>query len=151
MNSTMSYLTPFRIKNSRNKDEELQLPTPIPEDKSSILIPDTNNDDGPLQNIIPEDNFVPSASVELIKDAAIANNRNLRSKSKIKLSPDELVGKRISLKWPDGKYYTGTVIRKCITKNHKSKGTHVVKYDDDNIEYYERLDVNQFDYLDSRF
>jgi hypothetical protein len=54
---------------------------------------------------------------------------------------DGYVGKRIKVYWPQyKKYYSGTIVRINDAKNHfKNKGSHVVRYDDDDKEYYEWL------------
>jgi hypothetical protein len=42
-------------------------------------------------------------------------------------TPDDLVGKRIEVKWPDGNWYHGKVVKTC----NNAHGSHQVRYDPD--------------------
>jgi cleavage and polyadenylation specificity factor subunit 1 len=54
---------------------------------------------------------------------------------------DDYVGKRVEVYWPQyKKYFPGTIVKKNDAKNRfKSKGSHIIRYDDDGKEYYEWL------------
>ena len=99
----------------------------------------------PLRLDKPDDAFVPeSKDLSTTINEPNISSRSLRNKNNSTNDQDQIVGKRIEVQWPNGKWYPGEVIRKCTTKIEKAKGSHIVKYEDDNQEYYEKLNIVKY-------
>jgi hypothetical protein len=95
------------------------------------------------QTINSNDYQPPTNKEEInIPSSTTTTTTSLRrsERNKNKEGSDSLVGKRVKVLWPNNKYKHGTVIRKCTTQQDKTHGTHVVYYDDQKDEFFERLD-----------
>jgi hypothetical protein len=110
----------------------------------SPVINEGENYEGPLLQINPDDNYCPDNPIDDVRPQEV-QPRTLRSDKNATSSDDPLIGKRIRVLWPNGKYYYGTVKSKCTTREDRAEGTHVVKYEDDNNSYFEKLNVVKFE------
>jgi transposase InsO family protein len=122
----------------RSVEEAIENPKTISNDEESF-----EENQGPLSTIDPSTTYTPT--LEELKDIEIpVENKSanvLRQSSRFKVvRSDPYVGKRVKVLWPDGNHYFGKVVSKCTSKRDLAEGTHKVKYEDDNLEYYERLD-----------
>jgi hypothetical protein len=131
-----------RIKTWKERPIEEQIPIVDQKHEPSDEKVKELDDHTPLAVTDPTTNYVPplAEAKELEANPPPLRPKSTRHSDRLKsAATDPLIGKRVRVKWPDG-YRFGTVRSKCITAADKAQGTHLVKYEFDNNEYYERLD-----------
>jgi len=144
---------PVQLESSNENDNLMQVES---HDDKAPSPNETSDDDtfvetqemeveGPLVVVDPTQTYIPTLEeLQKLDQNKSLPTRTLRSKNNKNNEIDPLIGKRIKVKWPQG-YFYGTIVRSCTTAKDRVKGTHIVRYEDDNKEYFEKLNVVKYE------